>query len=123
LAAKHVNERNPELPNTRTHTGQGDWHLEISDDLTLENVTCSARTRGTTRLSAAGLVAMVGQANSYYTSGKVAALIANARTPATPIAVHISRDHVEFGILPADRETVQNALSAILVVPANLTNT
>jgi hypothetical protein len=105
---------------TRTHTGTGDWYVELSHDVGLDNVTCSARTRGVTRLSPVGVVAMTGQASSYYSSGKVAALIANARTPASPIAIHISRDHVEFDILPADRETVQIALAAILAVPANV---
>jgi hypothetical protein len=113
------------VPLTRTHTGQSDWHIEVSGEGGSENphcVTVQARTRGTTRLSAAGLVAMVGQANSYYTSSTVAKMFAqSSRTPVIPFAVHISRDHVEMDVLPQDKETVQNALSAILVVAANLT--
>lgn len=113
------------MPLTRTHTGQGDWHIEVSGEGGAENphcITVLARTRGTTRLSAAGLLAIVGQANTYYSSGKLASMIAqSSRTPVIPFNLHISRDHVELDVLPADKETVQNALSAILVVAANLT--
>lgn len=74
---------------------------------------------GKTRLTAAGIVAVLGQISTYLTSAKVAAIIARSQTQTCHI--YVDRGQAYMTVLPEDGPAQITALAALFQTAANVT--